>query len=105
MVRDRATLKPRGFAFVQFTSVEDATRAMYATHNKPLYKDGPILRCFYGRNVGPPGGAPAAAGGASIPWAQQVSRGRTVLRGQRPLGTAQGSRGQTVFRGQGLLYR
>eukprot|EP00897_Mesotaenium_endlicherianum_P004756 jgi/Mesen1/4308/ME000022S03595 len=55
-LRDKVTNRPRGFAFVHFYSVEDATKALEATSGTlRLEKGGHLLRVMYARNPnGPP---------------------------------------------------
>ncbi|XP_051144506.1 SUPPRESSOR OF ABI3-5 isoform X2 [Andrographis paniculata] len=62
LVRDKFTHVSRGFAFVHFFSVEDATKALEATNGTNLEKNGQILRVAYAKSVVGPG---SAASGAS----------------------------------------
>ncbi|CAI6012833.1 unnamed protein product, partial [Closterium sp. NIES-65] len=57
MMRDKITLKSRGFAFVTLANVDQATRAMLTCHNKRLFKGGPVMRVAYAR--GPNHGVPS----------------------------------------------
>ncbi|XP_010427092.1 PREDICTED: SUPPRESSOR OF ABI3-5 isoform X1 [Camelina sativa] len=51
LVRDKFTHVSRGFAFVHFCSVEDATKALEATNGTALEKNGKILRVAYAKSV------------------------------------------------------
>ncbi|XP_073136353.1 SUPPRESSOR OF ABI3-5 isoform X2 [Henckelia pumila] len=62
LVRDKFTHVSRGFAFVHFYSVEDATKALDATNGTALEKNGQILRVAYAKSIIGPG---SAASGAS----------------------------------------
>ncbi|KAK4423624.1 suppressor of abi3-5, partial [Sesamum alatum] len=62
LVRDKFTHVSRGFAFVHFYSVEDATKALEATNGTNLEKNGQILRVAYAKSIVGPG---SAASGAS----------------------------------------
>ncbi|XP_073290526.1 SUPPRESSOR OF ABI3-5 [Primulina huaijiensis] len=62
LVRDKFTHVSRGFAFVHFYSVEDATKALDATNGTTLEKNGQILRVAYAKSIIGPG---SAASGAS----------------------------------------
>ncbi|XP_059656730.1 SUPPRESSOR OF ABI3-5 isoform X2 [Cornus florida] len=58
LVRDKFTHVSRGFAFVHFHSVEDATKALEATNGTTLEKNGQILRVAYAKSIlGPGSGA------------------------------------------------
>ncbi|XP_019446983.1 PREDICTED: SUPPRESSOR OF ABI3-5-like isoform X1 [Lupinus angustifolius] len=58
LVRDKFTHVSRGFAFVHFHSVEDATKALGATNGTTLEKNGQILRVAYAKSIlGPGSGA------------------------------------------------
>ncbi|XP_068650242.1 SUPPRESSOR OF ABI3-5-like isoform X2 [Aristolochia californica] len=78
LVRDKFTHVSRGFAFVHFHSVEDATKALEATNGTTLEKNGQILRVAYAKSIHGPGssGAPqssslAAAAIEAATFAQQ----------------------------------
>ncbi|KAL8141804.1 hypothetical protein V2J09_014836 [Rumex salicifolius] len=55
LVRDKFTHVSRGFAFVHFYSVEDATKALEATNGTTLEKNGQILRVAYAKSILGPG--------------------------------------------------
>ncbi|KAF5480065.1 hypothetical protein F2P56_000835 [Juglans regia] len=55
LVRDKFTHVSRGFAFVHFHSVEDATKALEATNGMTLEKNGQILRVAYAKSILGPG--------------------------------------------------
>ncbi|XP_015880130.3 SUPPRESSOR OF ABI3-5 isoform X1 [Ziziphus jujuba] len=55
LVRDKFTHVSRGFAFVHFHSVEDATKALEATNGTALEKNGQILRVAYAKSILGPG--------------------------------------------------
>ncbi|KAL5745298.1 hypothetical protein ACOSP7_026444 [Xanthoceras sorbifolium] len=55
LVRDKFTHVSRGFAFVHFHSVEDATKAIEATNGTALEKNGQILRVAYAKSILGPG--------------------------------------------------
>ncbi|KAG9452981.1 hypothetical protein H6P81_005885 [Aristolochia fimbriata] len=77
LVRDKFTHVSRGFAFVHFHLVEDATKALEATNGTTLEKNGQILRVAYAKSIHGPGssGAPssslAAAAIEAATFAQQ----------------------------------
>ncbi|KAI0510280.1 hypothetical protein KFK09_010881 [Dendrobium nobile] len=77
LVRDKFTHVSRGFAFLHFHSVEDATKALEATNGTTLEKNGQILRVAYAKSIhGPSSGAPqssslAAAAIEAATFAQQ----------------------------------
>ncbi|XP_031492733.1 SUPPRESSOR OF ABI3-5 isoform X3 [Nymphaea colorata] len=60
LVRDKFTHVSRGFAFVHFHTVEDATKALEATNGTALEKNGQILRVAYAKSIHGPG--PGASG-------------------------------------------
>ncbi|XP_042504623.1 SUPPRESSOR OF ABI3-5-like isoform X1 [Macadamia integrifolia] len=67
LVRDKFTHVSRGFAFVHFHSVEDATKALEATNGTTLEKNGQILRVAYAKSIHGPGlGASGASQSSSL---------------------------------------
>ncbi|OVA02493.1 G-patch domain [Macleaya cordata] len=62
LVRDKFTHVSRGFAFVHFHSVEDATKALEVTNGTTLEKNGQLLRVAYAKSIHGPG--PGGAGGS-----------------------------------------
>ncbi|MCL7042501.1 hypothetical protein MKW94_004480 [Papaver nudicaule] len=77
LVRDKFTHVSRGFGFVHFHTVEDATKALEATNGTTLEKNGQLLRVAYAKSIhGPgPGGSQssslAAAAIEAATFAQQ----------------------------------
>uniref|UniRef100_A0A1J3K961 RNA-binding protein 5 n=1 Tax=Noccaea caerulescens TaxID=107243 RepID=A0A1J3K961_NOCCA len=65
LVRDKFTHVSRGFAFVHFCSVEDATKALEATNGTTLEKNGKILRVAYAKSVHGSGAGTAASSQSS----------------------------------------
>eukprot|EP00252_Welwitschia_mirabilis_P014229 TRINITY_DN3132_c0_g1_i1.p1 TRINITY_DN3132_c0_g1~~TRINITY_DN3132_c0_g1_i1.p1 ORF type:complete len:875 (+),score=212.77 TRINITY_DN3132_c0_g1_i1:446-3070(+) len=65
LVRDKFTHVSRGFAFVHFHSVEEATRVLEATNGMTLEKNGSALRVAYAKNVLGPGSMASASTQAS----------------------------------------
>ncbi|CAH9083437.1 unnamed protein product [Cuscuta epithymum] len=62
LVRDKFTHVSRGFAFVHFYSVEDASKALEATNGTTLERNGQILRVAYAKSIlGPGSGASQAS--------------------------------------------
>ncbi|KAH9602091.1 hypothetical protein KSS87_012683 [Heliosperma pusillum] len=59
LVRDKFTHVSRGFAFVHFYSVEDATKALDATNGITLERNGQILRVAYAKSILGPGTGPS----------------------------------------------
>ncbi|GMH09254.1 hypothetical protein Nepgr_011095 [Nepenthes gracilis] len=55
LVRDKFTHVSKGFAFVHFYSVEDATKVLEATNGTTLEKNGQILRVAYAKSILGPG--------------------------------------------------
>ncbi|MQL96459.1 hypothetical protein Taro_029140 [Colocasia esculenta] len=67
LVRDKFTHVSRGFAFVHFHSVEDATKALEATNGTTLERNGQILRVAYAKSIhGPGSGAPGTSQSSSL---------------------------------------
>ncbi|CAI8608823.1 unnamed protein product [Vicia faba] len=67
LVRDKFTHVSRGFAFVHFYSVEDATKALDSTNGTTLEKNGQILRVAYAKSIlGPGTGASGTSQSSSL---------------------------------------
>ncbi|XP_010663841.1 SUPPRESSOR OF ABI3-5 isoform X2 [Vitis vinifera] len=67
LVRDKFTHVSRGFAFVHFHSVEDATKALEATNGTTLEKNGQILRVAYAKSIlGPGSGTTGSSQSSSL---------------------------------------
>ncbi|GMJ01355.1 suppressor of abi3-5 [Hibiscus trionum] len=67
LVRDKFTHVSRGFGFVHFHSVGDATKALEATNGTTLEKNGQILRVAYAKSIlGPRSGTLAASQSSSL---------------------------------------
>ncbi|KAJ8753382.1 hypothetical protein K2173_019781 [Erythroxylum novogranatense] len=67
LVRDKFTHVSRGFAFVHFHSVEDATKALEATNGTTLERNGQILRVAYAKSIlGPGSGASGPSQSSSL---------------------------------------
>ncbi|XP_038995476.1 SUPPRESSOR OF ABI3-5-like isoform X2 [Hibiscus syriacus] len=67
LVRDKFTHVSRGFAFVHFHSVGDATKTLEATNGTTLEKNGQILRVAYAKSIlGPGSGASGASQSSSL---------------------------------------
>ncbi|XP_024024380.1 SUPPRESSOR OF ABI3-5 isoform X2 [Morus notabilis] len=67
LVRDKFTHVSRGFAFVHFHSVEDATKALEATNGTTLERNGQILRVAYAKSIlGPGSGTPGHSQSSSL---------------------------------------
>ncbi|KAG5540050.1 hypothetical protein RHGRI_020326 [Rhododendron griersonianum] len=60
LVRDKFTHVSRGFAFVHFHMVEDATKALEATNGTTLEKNGQILRVAYAKSILGPASGPSS---------------------------------------------
>ncbi|XP_057809944.1 SUPPRESSOR OF ABI3-5 isoform X4 [Salvia miltiorrhiza] len=65
LVRDKFTHVSRGFSFIHFYSVEDATKALEATNGTTLEKNGQILRVAYAKSIVGPGSAVSGASQSS----------------------------------------
>ncbi|XP_023527103.1 SUPPRESSOR OF ABI3-5 isoform X1 [Cucurbita pepo subsp. pepo] len=65
LVRDKFTHVSRGFAFVHFHSVEDATKALDATNGTTLEKNGQILRVAYAKSILGQGSGPSGSSQSS----------------------------------------
>ncbi|KAL6999354.1 hypothetical protein U1Q18_000515 [Sarracenia purpurea var. burkii] len=65
LVRDKFTHVSRGFAFVHFHTVEDATKALEATNGTTLEKNGQILRVAYAKSILGPGSGPSGSSQSS----------------------------------------
>ncbi|XP_052210525.1 SUPPRESSOR OF ABI3-5 [Diospyros lotus] len=65
LVRDKFTHVSRGFAFVHFRTVEDATKALEATNGTTLEKNGQILRVAYAKSILGPGSGPSGSSQSS----------------------------------------
>ncbi|KAJ8752225.1 hypothetical protein K2173_003833 [Erythroxylum novogranatense] len=67
LVRDKFTHVSRGFAFVHFHSVEDATKALEVTNGMTLERNGQILRVAYAKSILSPGfGATGSSQSSSL---------------------------------------
>ncbi|KAJ4828808.1 hypothetical protein Tsubulata_010824, partial [Turnera subulata] len=67
LVRDKFTHVSRGFAFVHFHSVEDATKALEATNGTTLEKNGQVLRVSYAKSIlGPGSGVSGSSQSSSL---------------------------------------
>ncbi|CAM8886155.1 unnamed protein product [Rhodiola kirilowii] len=67
LVRDKFTHVSRGFAFVHFHSVADATKALEATNGTALEKNGQILRVAYAKSsLGPASGIYGSSQSSSL---------------------------------------
>ncbi|XP_057508423.1 SUPPRESSOR OF ABI3-5-like isoform X1 [Actinidia eriantha] len=65
MVRDKFTHVSRGFAFVHFHTVEDATKALESTNGTVLEKNGQILRVTYAKSILGPRSGPSGSSQSS----------------------------------------
>ncbi|KAL3636130.1 hypothetical protein CASFOL_020677 [Castilleja foliolosa] len=65
LVRDKFTHVSRGFAFVHFYSVEDATKALETTNGTTLEKNGQILRVAFAKSIIGPGSLVSGASQSS----------------------------------------
>ncbi|KAL8088984.1 hypothetical protein AgCh_038662 [Apium graveolens] len=59
VVRDKFTHVSKGYAFVHFHSVDDASKALEATSGTTLEKNGQILRVAYAKSIIGPGSGPS----------------------------------------------
>uniref|UniRef100_A0A2P2MAC0 Uncharacterized protein n=1 Tax=Rhizophora mucronata TaxID=61149 RepID=A0A2P2MAC0_RHIMU len=66
LVRDKFTHVSRGFAFVHFHSVEDATKALEATNGTTLEKNGQLLRVAYAKSILGPGSGAGSSQSSSL---------------------------------------
>ncbi|KAL2653047.1 hypothetical protein R1flu_021175 [Riccia fluitans] len=57
LVRDKFTHVSRGFAFIHFNSVEEATKALEASNGTTLEKNGQVLRVAFAKSIYGPGSA------------------------------------------------
>ncbi|GFZ02032.1 suppressor of abi3-5 [Actinidia rufa] len=65
LVRDKFTHVSRGFSFVHFHTVEDATKALEATNGTILEKNGQILRVAYAKSIMGSGSGPSGSSQSS----------------------------------------
>ncbi|THF98411.1 hypothetical protein TEA_025587 [Camellia sinensis var. sinensis] len=65
LVRDKFTHVSRGFAFLHFHTVEDATKALGATNGATQEKNGQILRVPYAKSILGPGSGPSGSSQSS----------------------------------------
>lgn len=65
LVRDKFTHTSRGFAFIHFHSVEEATKALQASNGISLDKNGQPLRVAYAKSIHGPGSSSSNAHGSS----------------------------------------
>ncbi|EPS74452.1 hypothetical protein M569_00302, partial [Genlisea aurea] len=66
LVRDKFTHVSRGFAFIHFHSVENATKALEATNGTSLEKNGQVLRVSYAKSIIGPGSAISGAQSSNL---------------------------------------
>ncbi|KAK1438457.1 hypothetical protein QVD17_04266 [Tagetes erecta] len=66
LVRDKFTHVSRGFAFVHFHSVDDATKALEATNGTTLEKNGQVLRVAYAKSILGPGSGASSSHSSSL---------------------------------------
>ncbi|KAL3684871.1 hypothetical protein R1sor_002893 [Riccia sorocarpa] len=57
LVRDKFTHVSRGFAFIHFNSVEEATKALESSNGTTLEKNGQVLRVAFAKSIYGPGSA------------------------------------------------
>nr|XP_043638808.1 SUPPRESSOR OF ABI3-5 isoform X2 [Erigeron canadensis] len=66
LVRDKFTHVSRGFAFLHFHSVADATKSLEATNGTTLEKNGQILRVAYAKSILGPGSGASSSQSSSL---------------------------------------
>lgn len=66
LVRDKFTHVSRGFAFIHFLSVEDATKALEASNGAALEKNGQLLRVAYAKSIHGPGSSSSSTQASSL---------------------------------------
>eukprot|EP00252_Welwitschia_mirabilis_P000364 TRINITY_DN1038_c0_g1_i4.p1 TRINITY_DN1038_c0_g1~~TRINITY_DN1038_c0_g1_i4.p1 ORF type:complete len:1007 (+),score=258.07 TRINITY_DN1038_c0_g1_i4:326-3346(+) len=66
LVRDKFTHVSRGFAFIHFHSVDDATKALTATNGKKIEKNGQVLRVAYAKSIHGPNSSAASSQSSSL---------------------------------------
>ncbi|XP_076906160.1 SUPPRESSOR OF ABI3-5-like [Bidens hawaiensis] len=66
LVKDKFTHVSRGFAFVHFNSVDDATKALEATNGTTLEKNGQVLRVAYAKSILGPGAGASSSHSSSL---------------------------------------
>mmetsp|Transcript_20435 Transcript_20435/g.56626 ORF Transcript_20435/g.56626 Transcript_20435/m.56626 type:complete len:347 (+) Transcript_20435:1009-2049(+) len=67
LVRDKFTSLPRGFAFIHFHSIADATRALNALQGAAISgQEGPLRLCYARDRLPPPTASGAGSGASSV---------------------------------------